>query len=128
MRYEDMSDFELNCRLLELSAPSDTKITSMRPHRLARKLKRTFSHVVFTIDGEDCEFQANFCRNWNETIPLADEYGIETVKCKFSTEAFSTPSQYKEGWRASVGDIFADSESRLRAIVICLIEVLEAKK
>ena len=120
MNYAKARDFELNKRLLELSCPLDSTITETYEHRLAGKLK-TFSHVMFKVDGCDEEFKINYCTDWNATMPLAIEYGVELSPC------------FNGWWFAGIVDTYTNeeevlsyrgittSESPLRAIVSCLI-------
>jgi hypothetical protein len=128
MNYETATDFELNEKLLMLVAEKNgDKIAETRPHRLAEKMK-CFSHVVFRL--RDCheELKVNYCTDWNATMPLAIEYGVELSPC------------FNGWWFAGVVDSYTyeeevlsysgitTCENPLRAIVICLIKVLEANK
>lgn len=119
MNYNTATDFELNKRLLELSCPLDTTITEVYEHRLAGKLK-TFSHVMFKVDGCDDEFKVNYCTDWNVTMPLAIEYGVSLIHDDQSGKYGVVIGLNEQIW--------VEKCKTLRTIVICLIEVLESQQ
>lgn len=74
--------------------------------------------------GSDCP---NYCSDWNATMPIAVDQGLD----------IELPTE----WLGNIGTItknvefgtdiqvdFSHKESSLRAIVICLIKVLESEK
>ena len=64
-----------------------------------------------------------FCSSWNATMPMAVEYGISSIKSHGEWEAYG----WVYGSKLAEPRVSAKGDDRLRAIVICLIKVLEAK-
>lgn len=125
MNYESATDFELNKRLLELTCHPDDTITDIYQHRLAGKLK-LFSHAMFKVEGCDDELSVNYCTDWNATMPLAVEHGLDI---ELPTELLGGIGQITKHIECNTDIMveFVIGDNPLRAIVICLIKVLENK-
>lgn len=87
---------------------------------------KNLAHNGLWIGGDS----PSYCSDWNATMPLAVEHGISALDCDGTYEvsydyeapvgAFGTDEMVS--WHIEV-----DKSQVLRAIVICLIKVLEAK-
>lgn len=119
MKLEDMSDFELNA---ELSA------------RLLLNSDNGFEKVTIIDDlivgthklkGEFLKKPRDYCNDWSATMPLAVEY-VVSLAPTMNTQG---DKKYDGEWCAYEHflGIYAHDESPLRAIVICLIKLLDAK-
>ncbi|AUR84303.1 NinX [Vibrio phage 1.052.A._10N.286.46.C3] len=126
MNYEEMSDFELNCLLLPFWAKKEG--VEIKSHGRHPALGDICNIVTFTFEceGHELSHDIHFCNDWNATMPLAVERGV--------TLSPSGRVELSE-WEASFGlnddlqpEIEAWQENPLRAIVICLIKVLEANQ
>lgn len=123
MNYEVMSDFELNQALTCLVYKCDGWELS--------KTGRSFYSCG--VDGSESHVQhvPSYCTDWNAVMPLAVEHGVSLI-CTGSAGGV-TYSATDGFWHHS-GSIFSDNDEiqcngkPLRAIVICLIKVLERKK
>ena len=125
MNYDKSTNEELNGRLLEL-------LHGEQVNHFALSDDKTFVYdcgptgdSFYRIDLLD------YCTDWNATMPLAIEHGVSVLSCdgayevsydyyapvgSFGTEELLT-------WHVEV-----DKGMVLRAIVICLIKLLESKK
>lgn len=108
MNYEEMSDFGLNAALTCLVYKLDGwEFTGS-----------SFFHCGHDGEGYHSQSVVDYCTDWNETMPLAVEYGISmnvNQDCSWDVHSF-------EG-----GAWIEGAKNPLRAIVICLIEVFEDK-
>lgn len=121
MNYENATDAELEVKLAHLIGyePSDMELLA---GQMVSQLKR--DPLIGRAIKDEKEFPCpDYCTDWNATMPLAVKYGLSLE-----------PDAYEErGWWFSASrhtDFHARNESGepLRAIVICLIEVLESKQ
>lgn len=125
MNYENATDTELNIRLTSLVYKLDGwECTPMGT---------IFFHCG--VDGGQFYEQKviNYCTDWSATMPLAVEYGVTPLLDDGFGYATTDPYECYEPHGASEeGGFFAvkiDHDTPpLRAIVICLIKVLESKQ
>lgn len=121
MNYETATNIELN-------------------FELSRKLNlRPYKNPEEGDDAVTVEFRnktgfkwVDFCTDWNATMPLAVKYGITPVLDDGYGYATTDPYEIYEPQGLGEPDGFFAVEidhdtTPLRAIVICLIKVLEAK-
>ena len=98
-----------------------------------KELELRLCRLLDVHNGDDSFFEnknlincrPRFCTDWNATMPLAVEYGVGIVPAVWGN-SLKNPSL----WMATncEGDFYSEDNNPLRAIVICLIKVLEAKK
>ncbi|WVH05526.1 hypothetical protein KKJFFJLC_00051 [Vibrio phage vB_VpaS_PGB] len=112
MNYENATNEELNNRLLELIHGDVVNYWCLSDDETFIYDCGPTGDSFYKINLHD------YCSDWNATMPLAVEYGI-TI--------------YLEGTRPKAMQVSGGSETLiidqdpLRAIVFCLIKVLEAK-
>lgn len=131
MNYETSTNRDLNLRMaellgLEVNLDKTNMLDCMMKQLQHEMLDVDDDHSIF-IDGDFVDY----CTSWNATMPLAVEHGISMLSCngvyevsydyeapvgKFGTDEVLT-------WHIDV-----EKDQVLRAIVICLIKFLEAKK
>ncbi|MBY7923734.1 hypothetical protein [Vibrio fluvialis] len=68
----------------------------------------------------------NYCTDWNATMPMAVEHGV-CLKSPIKANKMWLAIWNEWGGIWTPNELQVKSESPLRAIVICLIKVLEAK-
>lgn len=118
MNYESATDKELEIRLTSLIYNLDGWEIS--------PMGTMFFHCG--IDGSGFYEQSviNYCTDWNATMPLAVEHGLDI---ELPTEWLGNHGTITKNIEFGT-DIYVDftsDDSPLRAIVICLIKVLESK-
>lgn len=126
MNYENASDTELEDRLADLVGfkPTDMQIAA---REFVNALKESEDCMVRTsVRGYKTSTSPNYCTDWNATMPLAVEHRV----------CLKSPIKANEMWVAiwnecggiwTPNELQTKSKSPLRAIVICLIKVLESK-
>lgn len=105
MDYEIMSDGELNLRLWRL--------------------------VAAMPDGYATICLPDYCNDWSATMPLAIKHDISMLSCDGVYEVsydYEAPVGKFGTDETLTWHIDAQKDQTLRAIVICLIKVLEAKR
>ncbi|ENI4487183.1 hypothetical protein ABXZ88_003054 [Vibrio fluvialis] len=115
MNYETATNIELN-------------------FELARKLNlRPYKNPEEGDDAVRVEFRnkagfkwIDFCTDWNATMPLAVEHGLDIELPIACLGGIGQITKYIEG-DTDIMVEFVIGDNPLRAIVICLIKVLEAK-
>ena len=125
MNYEDMSKEQLNGRLTSAIYGKETESWCLSDCG-------KFAYDCGPIGESYHEIELmDYCADWNATMLLAVEYGVSILHC--GGDDFEISYEY----HAPVGKfgtdeiltwhINAKKESVLRAIVICIIKVLENK-
>lgn len=125
MNYAQSSDKELNIKLLELIHGDVVNYWCLSDDE-------AFIYDCGPI-GEDfhkIELK-DYCNDWNATMPLAVQYGVTPILDDGYGFATNDPYEVYEPHGKNQSDGFfnvsMDEETPLRAIVICLIKILEAK-
>lgn len=120
MNYDTATDFELEVKL--------HTIVSKRPHV---KAPNENQRIYFTSadDGDQVEIVnvPRYCTDWDATMPLAVEYGVELSPCFDGWWFAGVVKSYSYEEEVLDYSGITTCEHPLRAIVICLIKVLEAK-
>lgn len=115
MNYEVMSDEWLNTELTE----------AVLNNRYPKAKSIDFDGTQNCFWVHDTGFSSfkieSYCTDWNATMPLAVEHGIQYQLAE------ANDSDVHYAFHFDDREIVED-KSLLRAIVICLIKVLEAKK
>lgn len=115
MNYETASDFELNKRLAELLGFK----FRVDGDKLILAIKHQGSNVI-SIEGT-----VDYCTDWNATMPMAVEHGAYYYPSKNGYEGRVVTKQDRNGHYYNQK---SNEDNPLRAIVICLIKVLESKQ
>ena len=129
MNYETATDFELNMRLakaLGFDIFNDQ----------CASLKSKSSSVLIDCHGEQGEVdgsiiicrEVNYCTDWNATMPLAVEHGVELSPCYNGWWFSGVVESYTHEEEVLSYSGITVCEGTLRSIVICLIKVLESKQ
>lgn len=118
MNHEDMSDYTLNYKLTRLWMIEKFGVDRVRFDK---------SSKVFRVEGNNgyCKIK-DYCTDWNATMPLAFEHGLSVEFPDSNLGGVGQITKYMEG-ATDIETHLKSSDNPLRAIVICLIKVLEAK-
>lgn len=132
INYEDATNKGLN---IALAKRLGWKIHPMPfINELHQKIGIESKDSIHIIKGDDHRI-VDFCTDWNATMPLAIEHKIsirwlDGVNCWVSDQVFDNQcgvySSFSSYQLETGGEIL--EQTPLRAIVISLIKVLEAKK
>ena len=134
MNYEIATNYMLNARLAELigmkvadvdDAPFNFSFDNVTPLERYNNYRERYPDTVWCLkDGEPWE-QYVFTSDWNQTMPLAVEHKIYHQECNGLWDCGYSSGG---GMFATQTHYVASDKNPLRAIVICLIKVLERKK
>lgn len=135
MNYEEMTDFELNSKLAVLlgmrvatvdDAPFNYHINQKTPEQRLFEYHKNYPNTVWCLkDGEPWE-QYCFTLDWNTTMPIAVKYGLSIELPDVRLGGVGTITYFIEN-STDVSIDFKSKDNPLRAIVICLIKILEAE-
>ncbi len=140
MNYQTATNFELNKRLAELIGmqiadvfDSPFNYATSQKDAITRKTEyesRCPNTVWARKNGEPWE-QFVFTHDWCQTMPLAVKFGVTPILEDGYYFATNDPYEVYQPHGKNESDGFfqvsMDEETPLRAIVICLIKILEAK-
>lgn len=118
MKYETATDADLNHRLLELLHGPVVNHWSLSDDETFIYDCGPTGEGFYKIELRD------YCNDWNATMPLAIEHGVYYYPSKNGYEGRVVTKQDRDGHYYHQK---SNEDKPLRAIVICLIKVLEAK-
>lgn len=119
MNYETATNKELNGRLLELIYGEQVNYFTLSDDE-------TFVYDCGPVGDEFHRIDLHdYCSDWNATMPLAVEHGVYYYPSKNGYEGRMVTKQDRNGHYYNQK---SNEDNPLRAIVICLIKVLEGKQ
>ena len=113
MNYETATNIELNFEL--------ARKLNLRPYK---NPEEGGDAVMVTADHGFYKW-IDYCTDWNATMPLAVEHGVYYYPSKNGYEGRVVTKQDRNGHYYNQK---SNEDNPLRAIVICLIKVLESKQ
>lgn len=125
MNYETATNDEIEIKLAELAGFKPSDVETYVSDIISEMANSQDPIVRQSVFGMKRSPHPSYCTDWNATMPLAVKYSVGVSK------------QSNELWMASNFDLsnpaygihtFHYDNNPLRAIVICLIKVLESKQ
>ena len=130
MNYEEMSDFDLNLKLSELALIGRSDFELVMARRIVKAHADSGSGIDFLGAKELSDllsmithkYPVKYCTDWNATYDSIGNYWT-CGKANFKDGVW----EFDKSITGECVDHEAYDKNPLRAIVICLIKVLEAK-
>ena len=127
MNYETATDFQLEDRLADLVGYEPSDIEKMVGSMVSAMQQDEDPLVKRSVFGMKSSSSPNYCTDWNATMPLAVEHGLDIELPIACLGGIGQITKYIAGDTDIMVD-FVIGYNPLRAIVICLIKVLESKQ
>jgi hypothetical protein len=138
MNYDEMSDFEVNCKVAEVLGKRVAEIDDSSTLGMTTKYHEEYPNTVWVQDMEPDDtginrptttwYQYSPCNSWEDIGPIIDEYNISIMRDWNEKDAYSGIATRYE--KRSLGQYFftveAEDESPKRAAAIAFLKMKEA--